>query len=102
MSKRSKKSAATDTVTIRMATDQIARLDQEAAAALMSRSAYIQARLGSDESESFPTLAALGEIIAIHQIAAKSDTITSEHLAELKRLVLQLTQSAHREAEQLR
>lgn len=89
----------TGTITIRIPKQKIARLKREAAGALMSTSAYLEALLDADEPELCPCLAALARIIAVHQIVEASKTITSDQLRELKLLVLQLAQAAHREAE---
>ena len=96
MSKRLKKaSAPTEPVTIRLHKSHIARLESEAAAAMMSRSAYVRARLLGHEPQPCPQLAALAQLISIHAIVERTGTTSEEQVGELKLLVLQLARSAY-------
>lgn len=101
MRKRPKRGVPTDTITIRMPTEKIARLKREAVGALMSTSAYVEALLDGDEPEACPALAALAYVAAIHEIVAEHEAITSDQLHELKLLIVQLAQAAHRDADAL-
>jgi hypothetical protein len=101
MTKQPRREAPTGTITIRLPKRKIERLKREAAGALMSTSAYLEALLDADEPELCPSLAALARVIAIHQSVEASDVIAPEQLRELKLLVLQLAQAAHREADEL-
>jgi hypothetical protein len=91
----------TGTITIRLPAEKIARLKRQAAGALMSTSAYVEALLDADEPELCPSLASLARVIAIYEIVEASEAITSDQLRELKLLVLELAQAAHREADAL-
>src|SRR5690606_13689622 len=80
MGKRPKRGVPTDTITIRMPTEKIARLKRESVGALMSTSAYVEALLDGDEPEACPALAALAYVVAIHEIVAENEAITSDQL----------------------
>ena len=101
VSKGSTKGLPTSTVTIRMPKVQIARIELEAASSGLSRSAYIEARLRYDDLVPCPSLAALARLIAVHEVVVDAKAVDAQQLEELKLLVLQLAQAAHREAEAL-
>ena len=102
MKRRSRQGGVlTGTVTIRMPVEKISRLKREAAGALMSTSAYVEALLDADEPEICAALAALADVIAIHETVVAHQTITSDQLHELKLLIVQLAQAAHRDADAL-
>ena len=95
------KGLPTGTVTIRIPKMQIARIELEAAASGLSRSAYIEARLRYDDLVPCPSLAALARVIAVHEVVVDAKAVDAQQLEELKLLVLQFAQAAHREAEAL-
>lgn len=97
MSKRLRTtSSPTQPVTIRLLKSHIARLENEAAAAMMSRSAYIEARLiGNEQPHAYPHLSALAHLISIHATIERAGTINDDQLNEIKLLVLQLARSAY-------
>jgi len=92
-----KKKPSTEPVTIRLHKSHVARLENEAAAAMMSRSAYIQSRLLGDEPQPCSRLAALAHLISIHAVIQRTGAIDAGQLDELRLLVLQLSRSAYDE-----
>lgn len=102
MSKNLKKiSSSTEPVTIRLHKSHIARLENEAAAAMMSRAAYIQARLLDHEIQFCPQLSALAKLVSIHALVERAGATNDAQLDELKSLVLILARSAHVEDQTL-
>ncbi|WOK35463.1 hypothetical protein [Sphingomonas sp. C3-2] len=89
--------ASSSPVTIRIPERLLRKIEARAAAAQMSRSAYILARLAGDEPEVSPALAALAQLIAIHATVQRSAAVNPEHMRTLTELVDRLSRLVHRE-----
>lgn len=85
-------STPTDTVSARLPTDEIGRLDTLASAAGFTRSEYIKAILRGRMPELDPALSALGHLIAIRASVVRHGTLSADELQRLEQLVLRLTQ----------
>lgn len=84
---RKKAVRETAPVTIRLSPVQVAMFQRKANAACVSRSAYIALRLNGEEPESYPTLAALAHVVAMHETVRTTGLMTRDQLDEL-RLIL--------------
>ncbi|WP_225421509.1 hypothetical protein [Sphingomonas parva] len=82
---------ATETVTIRLRVEIVRRLEARAAVACMSRSAFIGSLLDHEDPEEFLPLAALGRLIAIERMVRDGGEATPDLIAELGKLVRELT-----------
>ena len=99
MKSRMKKAMVpTEPVTIRLPSEQVRSIEDKAFAASMDRSPYIAIRMIGEEPESWPALAALSLVIAIHNTVRASKTISAEQLDELQSLLREIAQAAHVEA----
>ena len=85
-------------ITFRLACDDAALLQRKADAALMSRSAYIASCLSGEQSQFCPAIAALGRVIAIHELVQHEGRVDDDTLAELRAIIAQLATLARAEA----
>lgn len=81
------KAAPTKPIPVRLPINEIARIQREAAAVGMSRSGFIAAVLRDREPSPYPALAILGQVIAMRQLAMKTETITTDQIDRLTELV---------------
>ena len=84
------KAAPTKTIPVRLPVQEVARIESEAAAAGLSRSGFIAAVLRDCEPSPYPALAILGQVIAMRQIALKTQTISTDQIDHLTELVADL------------
>jgi hypothetical protein len=98
MTARKKKSPdAWESVSIRLPPERVRYFEGKASEANTYRSTYIADLLLGEEPVSWPSLAALGRVIAIHETVQASMTISADQLTELRSILLELAQIAHRE-----
>ena len=99
MTARKEKSPdAWESVSIRLPPKRVRYFERRAAEAKTYRGTYIASLLLGEEPEPWPSLAALGLVIAIHDAVLASETITSGQLEELRSMILELSRLAHDEA----
>ena len=84
------KAAPTKTIPVRLPINEIARIEKEAAAAGLSRSGLIAAVLRDREPSPYPTLAMLGQVIAMRQLVLNTQTVTDDQIDHLTQLVADL------------
>lgn len=87
---RSPKASPSKAIPVRLPISEITHLENEAAAAGLSRSGFIAAVLRDREPSPYPALAILGEVIAMRQIALKTQTISTDQIDHLTELVADL------------
>ena len=95
------KATPTKTIPVRLQVKEVARIEGEAAAAGMSRSGYIAAVLRDREPSPYPALAILGQVIAMRQLALKTETITTDQIGRLTELVADLARLTSGETSEL-
>lgn len=99
MTARKKKSPeAWETVSIRLPPKRVRFFEAKAAEANTYRGTYIADLLLGEEPMSWPSVAALGYVIAIHDAVIASRTITAEQLDELRSILRELAAIAREEA----
>ena len=95
------KAAPTKTIPVRLQVNEIARIESEAAAAGLSRSGFIAAVLRDREPSPYPTLAMLGQVIAMRQLVLNTQTVTDDQIDQLTKLVAELARLTSGELSEL-
>lgn len=88
----------TESVSIRLPSREVRRLERQAKAAFMKRGTYLALQLIGEEPEPWPALAALAHVIAIHEAVLARGAVTEEQLQELRSLVREFAKLANWEA----
>lgn len=89
---------AWESVSIRLPPQRVRFFEAKAAEANTYRGTYIADLLLGEEPESWPSVAALGYVIAIHDAVMTSRTITVDELDELRSILREFARIAHEEA----
>lgn len=97
----SPKAAPTKPIPVRLQVNEIARIEKEAAAAGLSRSGLIAAVLRDREPSPYPTLAMLGQVIAMRQLVLNTQTVTDDQIDQLTKLVADLARLTSNELSEL-
>lgn len=98
MTARKKKSPdAWESVSIRLPPERVRYFEGKAAEANTYRGTYIADLLIGEEPESWPSLAALGRVIAIYEAVRMNMAISAEQLTELRSILREFAQIAHKE-----
>ncbi|MFN3725992.1 MAG: hypothetical protein ACK4SZ_06770 [Allosphingosinicella sp.] len=87
-----------ESVSIRLPPKRVRYFERKAAEAKTYRGTYIASLLLGEEPETWPSLVALAQVIAIHEAVLVSETITAGQLEELRSMILELSRLAHHEA----
>ncbi|MDR6852681.1 hypothetical protein J2Y54_002201 [Sphingomonas sp. BE123] len=95
--RKEKSPEARETVSIRLPPKRVRFFEAKAAEASTYRGTYIADLLLGDEPESWPSVAALGYVIAIHNAVMTSRTITAEQLDELRSILREFARIAREE-----
>ena len=95
--RKEKAPEALETVSIRLPPRRVRFFEAKAAEANTYRGTYIADLLLGEEPVSWPSVAALGYVIAIHDAVMASRTITAEQLDELRSILRELAGIAREE-----
>ncbi|MFN3727756.1 MAG: hypothetical protein ACK4SZ_15795 [Allosphingosinicella sp.] len=88
---------AWESVSIRLPPERVRYFERKAAEANIRRGTYIADLLLGEEPVSWPSLAALARVIAIHETVRASKATSADQLTELRSILLELAEIAHTE-----